>query len=222
MEADGKHIWELLRPVVISTGPLKLLRRLSTCADVDGVLPEVVERCGPTHVLNRLGEPAPPNRVAEVAVEHLFDLVTPGKRLHARVRGVADVIALEIFDAWATLGDDPGAGVAGDVIEALGIKLARMAFDAGGPGSGQVLSAWKVRNRIFLVGEDGAYAIYDRLTEVLEEWIFQFKNADIECAGLKRKELKALGLVPNRGLDSSWNVRINGVWWKVTDSRAGV
>ena len=149
----------------------------------------------------------------------LRDLATPGKRLSRLTRETADRVALKLLAACARLPEDnPGALLADSVIAVIGRRLATNVFDSGVAGSGQVLSAWRVGNRIFVTGEGGAFAVYRNLEEVLAWWISEWDYADIECRGVKASSIKALGLVPGDDESGVCWFRINGRVWTRRDA----
>jgi hypothetical protein len=177
----------------------------------------VVEQWGTKQVLTRLRVDAKmldSADAADAAWEALADLATPRKRLSHVRREDADRVALKLLDECARLPEDnPGAQLADSVIEAIGTPLATNEFDSGAPGSGQVLSAWRVRNRVFVTGETGAFAVYPNLDAVLAWWIREWDIADIRCRGVKASSIKTLGLVPGGGESGGCSIRINGRAW---------
>jgi hypothetical protein len=231
MEASGRQpwIWRLLRPAVIATGPLKVLRRMGADGYLDERIPQVVERWGAERVLKRLCVNENAIDMADAAWERLADLATSGKRLSLPTREAANRVALDLLDACAELPEEeeeeeediPGATLAGSVVEVIGTNVARMEFDSGAPGSGQVMEAWRVQKKIFVTGDTGAVAIYDNLTDVLAWWISDWHYADIECSGLKVSSIEALGLVPSDDSQADRSMRINGRWWKRRDAMPG-
>ena len=132
MEASGRQLWRLLRPAVIATGPLKVLRRMGADGYLYDRIPEVVERWGAKRVLKRLGVDENTIDMADAACERLADLATSGKRLSLSTREAANRVALDLLDACAKLPEDnPGAALAGSVVEVIGTKVASMEFDSG-------------------------------------------------------------------------------------------
>jgi hypothetical protein len=124
--------------------------------------------------------------VAAAAWQALAALATPRKRL-ALSGDAANRVALDLLDACAKLPEDnPGATLAGSVVEVIGTKVASMEFDSGVPGSGHVLEAWRVPKKIVVTGDDtGAVAIYDDLDDVLTWWIREWEYADMHGSGVK-------------------------------------
>jgi hypothetical protein len=216
MEASGRQLWRLLRPAVIATGPLKVLRRMGTDGYVNDRIPQVIEQWGAKRVLKRLCVHENTIDMADAASERLADLATSGKRLPRLTRKAADRVALDLLDACAKLPeDDPAATLAGSVVEVIGTRVASMEFDSGVPGSSQGLAAWRVRKKIVVTGDEiGAFAICNNLNDVLAWWITDWNYADIACSGVKVSFIEALGLVSSDGADAGREIRINGRWWK--------
>ena len=223
MEASGRQLWRLLRPAVIATGPLKVLRRMGADGYLYERIPQVVERWGAKRVLERLCVDENAINMADAAWERLADLATSGKRLSLPTREAANRVALDLLDACAKLPEDnPGATLAGSVVEVIGTNVATMEFDSGAPGSGQVMEAWRVQKKVFVTGSDtGAVAIYNNLSDVLVWWISDWHYADIECSGLKVSFIEALGLVSSDDSQADRSMRINGRWWKRRDAMPG-
>jgi hypothetical protein len=132
----------------------------------------------------------------------------------------ADRVALKLLDECAKLPEDnPGALLADCVIQVIGKRLATNEFDSGVPGSGEVLSAWRVQNRVFVTSETGAFAVYRTIDEVLGWWVREWDHADIQCRGVKASAIKALGLVRDDDESGDAWIRINGrVWTRQTAS----
>jgi hypothetical protein len=218
MEASGRKLWKLLRPAVIAAGPLKVLRRMGPDGYLYDCIPQVIEWWGAKRVLERLCVDENPIDPADAAWERLADLATSGKRLSLSTRE-ANRVALDLLDTCAKLPeDDPGAALAGSVAEAIGTRVASMEFDSGVPGSGQVLAAWRIQKKIFVMGDDGAVEIHNNLRDVLAWWTSEWQYADIECSGVKGSLIKALGLVSSDDSDADRSMRINGRWWKRRDA----
>lgn len=222
MEADGQQLWRLLRPTVRAAGPLKILRRMGPDGYLHDRIAEVVEQWGAKAVLKRLRLDAASADEVDAAWEALADLATPGKRLSRLPREDADRVALKLLDECARLPEDnPGALLADSVIRAIGTQLATNEFDSGIPGSGQVLSAWRVGNRIFVTDEMGAFAVYRTLDAVLAWWVREWDLVDIRCRGLKVSAITALGLVRDDDESGDSWIRINGRVWTRRDASAG-
>jgi hypothetical protein len=188
---------------------------------LDDRLLQVVELWGATRVLKRLGVQEAPTEPDEAACKGLSDLATSRKLPSPATREAADCLALDVLDGCATLGDNPGAELAGRVAEAIGTKVGSMAFDSGGPGSGQVLQAWRVRNDIVVTGgEIGAFAVCDDVDDLLAWWVGEWEHPEIDCPGVKVSAIKALGLVATN--DPQRELRINGRWWRRRKPARGV
>jgi hypothetical protein len=214
MEKDADELWKLLRPTVRTIGPLKVLRRLGPSGWLDDAIPQVVEEWGAERVLKRLRIGEQPIDKDRAAGEALAAVATSGKRLSRSTREVADRVALDLLDACAKLPEDnPGATVAGSVVEVIGTKVASMAID----GSEHGLEAWRVGKRIFVTGYDvGAVAVSKDLHDLIAWWIRGWgEYAEITGSGLNASVIRALGLV--RSDDDDWvdgSVRINGRIWR--------
>jgi len=205
--------------MVRATGPLKVLRRMGPDGYLHDRISEVVEQWGAKQVLKRLRVDANSLDAGDAAWEALADLATPGKRLSALTREDADRVALKLLDECARLPEDnPGALLADSVIQVIGTELASNEFDSGVPGSGQVISAWRVGKRIFVTGGDiGATAVCDNRDEVLAWWTRDWDYADIKCPRLTASSIKALGLVPDDDESGECWFRINGRVWTRRD-----
>ena len=216
MEAGGRQLWRQLRPAVIATGPLKVLRRMGADGYLNDRIPQVVERWGAKRVLKRLCVDENTIDSADAASERLADLATSGNRLSPSTRESANRVALDLLDACAKLPEDnPGATLAGSVVEVIGTRVASMEFDSGVPGSGQGLAAWRVRKKIFVTADEiGAVAVWNNLSDVLTSWISDWENADIACSALKVSFIESLGLVSSDASEADRAIRINGQWWK--------
>ena len=137
-EMSGQSVWRALRPQVVAMGPLKVIRRIA-------------DRC-PEELVEKFDEQMLLVDDRSKAAGGFEQLVRPGRRLPKAFEATADSLALGLLDAWAEVGDDPGAEVSGLVVEALGKRVAHLEFDSGVPGSGQSLSAWRLGAQVFLVG----------------------------------------------------------------------
>jgi hypothetical protein len=211
IEASGEELWRLVRPTVKARGPLKVLRRMGPDGYLHDRIAQVVQQWGAKRVLLRLRVEAKAMDMADAAWEALADLAAPGKRLHLSTRE-ANRVALDLLDACADLAEDnPGATVAGSVIEAIGTELASVS-------SAYVLQAWRVGDRLFVTGDDvGAVAVFKSLNEILAWWLrdLNWPDMEITCSGLKASLIEALGLV--RGEDDDWvdgSVCVNGRMWR--------
>ena len=173
MEINGDKLWtEIIRPIVVAKGPRRVLQLVTKTYDVpEWAIDPLLEGSGATDILRRVGRALADGEDSwELADGVLLSIARARRRLTPKVALIADDLAIAMLDAWASEADNPGAEVSAVVIQALGRPGRTYEFDAGVPGSGQSITAWKLGARFFLLGEGGASGIADSEKQLFEDW----------------------------------------------------